>query len=191
VSSTLEKERLTRFAGRTVGLQNALQIPDRITFDDWFTLGRQIKTVVDASAWWIGDWLYHGQETYPDRYAQALELLTLEYGTLRNYAYVSGRIDVSRRRDTLSFAHHATVAPFPVPEQERWLDRAEAEGLTRDQLRQAIAGRGAEHSPLPIERLHLPVPPERFARWQQAAERSGQTVTDWAAGVLDAAAEAA
>ena len=41
----------------------------------------------------------------------------LDYQTLRNYAWVARRFAMSRRRDTLSFGHHAEVPALPEPEQ--------------------------------------------------------------------------
>jgi hypothetical protein len=43
-----------------------------------------------------------------------------------NYAWVARRFAMSRRRDTLSFGHHAEVAALPEPEQDFWLREAGA-----------------------------------------------------------------
>jgi hypothetical protein len=45
---------------------------------------------------------------------------------------------LSRRRDNLSFGHHATVAALPPPLQDEWLDRAERDDLSVMKLRQAV-----------------------------------------------------
>jgi hypothetical protein len=46
------------------------------------------------------------------------------YQTLRNYAVVARRLKLSRRRDNLSFQHHAEVCALGFEEQDRWLDLA-------------------------------------------------------------------
>jgi len=60
--------------------------------------------------WWLGDWLNYGERQYGEMYSQAIEEVNLDYGTLRNFKYVSSRIELSRRRDKLSWFHHREVA---------------------------------------------------------------------------------
>jgi hypothetical protein len=55
--------------------------------------------------------------------------------TLMNMAYVASRFETSGRREKLSFSHHAELAALPRDEQERWLDRAEFEGLSSRRIR--------------------------------------------------------
>jgi hypothetical protein len=50
-------------------------------------------------------------------------------------ASISGAFEPSRRRDDLTWSHHVAVAALPEEEQERWLDRAAAEGLSVADLR--------------------------------------------------------
>jgi hypothetical protein len=56
-------------------------------------------------------------------------------------AYVASRFEPSRRRPGLSFSHHAELAGLAPEDQELWLDRAEAGGLSvralRSELRKA------------------------------------------------------
>jgi hypothetical protein len=56
-------------------------------------------------------------------------------------AYVAGRFARERRRAELSFSHHAEVAALAPDEQEVWLERAQASGLSarasRRELRNA------------------------------------------------------
>jgi N6-adenosine-specific RNA methylase IME4 len=51
---------------------------------------------------------------------------------------VASRVETSRRREVLSWSHHKEVAALEPAEQDAWLDRAEAEGWTRMDLRSAI-----------------------------------------------------
>ena len=70
-------------------------------------------------------------------------------------AYVAGRYEPSRRRESLSFSHHAELAALSPADQELWLDRSEAGQLSvralRFELREArrrTALRAARHPEL-------------------------------------------
>ncbi len=93
-------------------------LPRPLPFEAWLAVGTQLAAVAASSAWCLGDWLAYGQAAYAGRYQEAIEQTGLEYQTLRNYAWVAGRFELSRRRDTLSFGHHAEVAALPEPEQD-------------------------------------------------------------------------
>jgi hypothetical protein len=70
-----------------------------------------------------------------------------ELGACMNAASVCRSIETSRRREVLSFSHHAEVAALPVKQQEKLLDRAEAEGMSTRNLRAEVAQtRAALHS---------------------------------------------
>ena len=70
-----------------------------------------------------------------------------ELGACMNAASVCRSNETSRRRELLSFSHHAEVAALPVKQQEKLLDRAEAEGMSTRNLRAEVAQtRAALHS---------------------------------------------
>jgi hypothetical protein len=168
-----------------------LNVPHTLSFDRWQSAGRQLSGIVESSAWCLGDWLVYGQRHYTDRYQLAIEAANLDYQTLRNYAWVARRFEMSRRRLTLSFQHHAEVASHPVAEQDEWLDRAEKFGWSRNQLRRRISEsrggrrqRGREMPVLP----RLQVPPDQVERWRVAAAQSGADFDRWIVSTLEAAA---
>lgn len=169
-----------------------LQIPDVLSFDEWERAGRQLAGVVDSSSWWLGDWLTYGKDHYSDRYLQGIRSAGLRYQTLRNYAWVARRFDMTRRRARLTFQHHAEVASLPTEEQDRWLLRAEELSWTTKQLRNALReARGAEPT---VASGTVPFRPsavarERYQRWNKAAEQSGVEVAEWVLTTLDSAAE--
>lgn len=109
-----------------------------MTYERWAEMGTLFGRILRASAWWIGDWLRFGETKWGEKYTQAIENTGLSYEGLRNIVSVCGRVELSRRRDNLSFAHHEVVAALPAQQQEEMLERAEAEGWTRNELRQAI-----------------------------------------------------
>jgi hypothetical protein len=170
-----------------------LHFRDDLPFDLWITLGRKILGISKASPWCIGDWLVYGQRSYGDRYKAALEATDFDYQTLRNYSWVSRRFAMSRRRDTLSFQHHAEVAALTEPEQDLWLDRAEKQSFKRNELRRHMASRRREaQEPVDsIVTVRLRVDPQREERWREAARASMQDLDAWIAAAADGAAETA
>jgi len=118
--------------------------PDRLTlqanlqYEEWEEIGKYLVNFEKCVKWWIGDWLAYGEMNYGETYKQAEKVTGLQYQTLANAKHTSGKIEVSRRRENLSHAHHQEVAPLSPEKQIRWLDKAEREGLSKSQLRQAI-----------------------------------------------------
>ncbi|HTZ25591.1 MAG TPA: LmbU family transcriptional regulator [Streptosporangiaceae bacterium] len=172
--------------------RTALSLPENLPLDSWKQIGEQIHIISDASAWWIGDWLRYGRDKYPDRYKRAIGETSLEYQTLRNYAWVAGRFDPSRRRDGLSFQHHLEVAALPQDQQDLWLERAERSRWSRNDLRAELRcyrDDPAGIHPLPMAAVQLRVPAERRQLWQDAAARAGLELQEWMSTALDLAAK--
>jgi len=167
-----------------------LRFPTEVTFDSWQRAGVQISRIVDSFAWCLGDWLVYGQQRYTDRYRTAIDAIGLDYQTLRNYASVARRVDLPRRRSTLSFQHHAEVAALPDLEQEAWLSRAEEGGWSRNQLRQHLqASRGDQSKGTMAATLpKMVVQKDRMAKWRMAAARSSSEFEQWVITALDQAA---
>jgi hypothetical protein len=176
--------------GRSTTRRTALTLPPGLPLVEWRHLGRQIFVIADSSAWWLGDWLIYGRNHYPDRYKRALAETSFDYQTLRNYAWVAGKFHPSRRRDKLSFQHHAEVAGMSVSEQDQWLTRAEQGRWTRSELRKQIrASRRAAAEGASASLVQMSVVPERRVRWQKAAEAVGLELMEWMVLMLDEAAE--
>jgi hypothetical protein len=169
-----------------------LRFPSSLTYDKWERAGVQLAGILDSSAWCLGDWLVCGQENYADRYVRAIDAAALDYQTLRNYAWVARRFPLSQRRVALSFQHHAEVASLDTAAADRWLDRAERAGWSRNELRRQLRGnrrgdpsQGAPNAPIPP----LPAARDRVDRWRAAARRSNDGLENWIVGILDRAAE--
>jgi hypothetical protein len=105
---------------------------------DWLRQGCWLGSLGRAVGWWIGDWLRYGNARYGERYAAAERITGYDRQTLMNMAYVASRVELSRRREVLSFSHHAEVAALPAAEQERWLELAGSAGLSVRMLRQMV-----------------------------------------------------
>jgi hypothetical protein len=106
-----------------------------IGLEEWSAGGRRFGEIGRCSQWWLGDWINYGNAKFGERYARAVRLTGYDAQSLMNMVYVASRFEISRRRENLSWSHHATLAALDVVEQERWLDRASAERLSVADLR--------------------------------------------------------
>lgn len=167
-----------------------LRFPKSMEYQSWERAGHQLTRIVDTSAWCLGDWVVYGETHFAERYRHAVDATGLDYGTLRNYASVARRIPLSRRRDTVSFQHHAEVVSLPVKEQEAWLNRAEALKWSRNQLRHHLKmARGKARDSAggsTVQRISFDA--ELVDRWRAAAEQTGSDFEAWVVSTLDAAA---
>lgn len=198
-----------------IGLQFTRQLP----FDSWLRIGRQLSAAINASSWCLGDWLAYGEAAYSGRYRDAVEHTSLDYQTLRNYAWVAKRFPLSRRRDNLSFGHHVEVAALPEPEQDFWLRKAQELGWSRNLLRRELrtslrersaaekdgddrahagpvadkpaADKPAGQKPAVADahRLELTLTSAQLALCRKAASREGLRIAEWAVQILSHAAD--
>ena len=131
---------LLSFVGTQATVQKSgMILPQNLSERSWEQIGTNLRELVNSSAWWLADWLIFGEATYGwRRYKEAIERTGLDYQTLRNYAWVARRFEHHRRRDSLSFAHHAEVTRLAPPEQDYWLRKAEQQKWSRNELRRAV-----------------------------------------------------
>ena len=186
-----------------------LVFPRQLPFEAWLGVGAQLSAVATSSAWCLGDWLIYGRAAYGGRYREAIGRTGLDYQTLRNYAWVAGRFELSRRRDTLSFGHHAELAALPGAEQDFWLRKAEEFGWStmrlRHEVRSSLAERAQEPAGLeppgtatppeggPEEghlTLRIKLTPGQLESCDRAARSQGMTLQAWAIRALEQAAQA-
>lgn len=166
---------------------------DGISLEEWADIGKKAIRVSEAIQWIVGDWLNFGykkfiealEENSPDRreigerYRIALECLPYEYGTLRNIAWISAQVPVSRRRDKLPFTHHQEVANLSPANQIKFLRLAEEKGWSRSKLRVEIRHENGEVET--DSEGQIPVQP--FTIWTTRARMilSREDVTCWPA----------
>ena len=113
-----------------------------LTREEWETYGSRLGTVTRSSSWWLGDWVRFGQRHYNDHKIEFASHITgYDEQTLRNFAYVAGRCEFSRRRENLSWSHHAEIAALEPDEQDRWLEEAAIQALSVRGLRQRVRTR--------------------------------------------------
>jgi hypothetical protein len=198
--------------------KTGLAFPRQFSFEKWLVIGQQLSSATVSLAWCLGDWMVYGETVFDGRYRQAIEQTSLDYQTLRNYAWVARRFPLSRRREGLSFAHHAEVAALPDHEQNFWLRKAETLGWSRNQLRRevrssleareggqpargskkpAAARSSSEEQPDPMpetesgwtkQSLELHFTPSQLKRYRKAASLASVSIEKWVTRALDQAA---
>ncbi|MFJ8057666.1 LmbU family transcriptional regulator [Streptomyces sp. NPDC096142] len=143
-----QRDVLLPFVGNQATVQKSgMTFPQDLSQRSWERIGAGLRELTNSTVWWLADWLIFGESTYGlGRYREAIERTGLDYQTLRNYAWVARRFEHHRRRDSLSFAHHAEVTRLSPPEQDYWLRRAEQQKWSRNELRRAVrAGLAEQH----------------------------------------------
>lgn len=117
-----------------------LDLPDDLPQERFVEVLRSLGAISRGHQWWIGDALCYAESHYGDEGTfQAAEELGLEPHTLTNYRWVASSVDRKRRREQLSWSHHAEVARLGPKAQGEVLDRAIAEAWTVRQLREHVA----------------------------------------------------
>jgi hypothetical protein len=104
-----------------------------------FGLRLRVKQIGERETIWsIADALNHGEEHWSEEYSQALDPNSSSPKTAGNWMRVTKKFIPSRRREKLSFSHHAAVYNLPELDQDKMLDEAEQEGYSVGQLRKRV-----------------------------------------------------
>ena len=151
---------------------------ESLDFAEWIGYGRRLGLMSRGAQWWIGDWLRFGNIQYRGRYMNASKVTGYDTQTLMNLSYVAARIEVSRRREKLSWSHHAEVAALPPEEQDRWLEFAESERLSVRSLRAHLRFRASHAQSEPTSgdsegEVLCPRCGHRFAALPEGASHAG------------------
>lgn len=106
--------------------ETAWRPPNDMTEDEWLIAGMVFGRLDRAVQWWIGDWWAFGEHRYGDRRAavEGPDWTGPSFQTCMNAATVCRAFGTSRRREVLSFKHHAEVAALPAHTADRLLDSA-------------------------------------------------------------------
>jgi hypothetical protein len=181
--------------------RSGLRLPRQLRFERWLGVGRELAAASTSAAWCLGDWLAFGEKAYPGRYRHAIAQTSLDYQTLRNYVWVARQFTMSRRRDTLTFGHHAEVAALPEPEQDFWLRKAEEHQWPvkelRRQVRASLADRSADQDDARpgqdredwvLLSLQIRLSPRQLEDCRAAANNANLSIEAWTAMVLEHAA---
>src|SRR3954453_7640711 len=156
-----------------------------LEFEAWREFGVKLGAYGNATAWCLGDWLVFGRMKYGRRYKDAIAETGLDYQTLRNYAMGARRFEPSRRRQDLTFQHHAEVCPLDDDSQDNWLARAAALGWSRNELRRHLRAALTPDAAASVEVVKLTIESARANRWRQAAAEGNLDLDVWSLQILD------
>jgi hypothetical protein len=133
-----------------------LRLAEDLPIARWSDIGRKLVRMDQVTKWWLGDWAAFGLRKY-GQLKEFAEANGVSYQTLRNLAWVSEKVELSRRRDNVDWSKHAEVAALPAKEQAKWLGKAEEMPVVelRRQIRQSGAkeGHNALESDGPVMRF--------------------------------------
>lgn len=139
VAVAQEKESLVLTAAYN---ETSLSLQAGLSYEEWESEGHVLSQMTRCLAWWWGDWLNYGESNYGEAYSQAITLTGKDYSTVSHWKWVADKVEVWRRRQSLSWAHHREVAKLEPAEQEKWLNIADEERLTRKDFRERLRGDG-------------------------------------------------
>jgi Domain of unknown function (DUF4326) len=127
--------------------ETALELPEKLTFEQWKEIGRGLGRMERSTQWWIGDWWVF--EKFED--GERKEVVNSEawdgpsFQACMDNGSVCRKFDTSRRREVLSFEHHREVLSLPIDEADRLLDwceeplrNGENRPRTRSELREQV-----------------------------------------------------
>ncbi|MBF8297402.1 MAG: hypothetical protein HW395_59 [candidate division NC10 bacterium] len=162
----------------------ALPVVVTSSFQWWLEEGQKLGRVARCFQWAIAAWVLDGERQWGDRATQAAcEATGLAPQTVLNILSVARAFPDSRRREALSFGHHAALTALPPAEQDRLLDLAEKAALSVTALRREAAGaRHGRSSP------NAPIPPmtrtfEMMAERVRAGEPWEDVLADYELGI--------
>lgn len=124
-----------------------LKLSEDLPMERWAEIGRELCRTDQVMKWWIGDWAAFGLKKY-GQLKEFAEANGFNYQTLRNLAWVSEKVELSRRRDNLEWSKHAEVAALEPKAQEQWLAKAEKEELPVVEIRRQIRQSQGENNAL-------------------------------------------
>ena len=117
--------------------ENHLVAEGEPSFDEWVACGDALKRIEASVMFWLGDWWRVGEHRYGESASQAADI-GYAVQTMMNAAWVCGKIEPSRRRESLTFGHHEAVASLEPAQQDEILTRAETEQMSVRDVRHAV-----------------------------------------------------
>jgi hypothetical protein len=115
-----------------------LNVTVKLSYEDWFKLGKTLQIVHRSVLFWIGDWLLFGEQNWGEKFSQAIDATGYSVETLRNAHWVSSRVESVRRNNALTWSHHQQIASLEPCEQDKFLHAAAQNGWGVRELRAAV-----------------------------------------------------
>ena len=118
--------------------KTGLKFNEKLSFEEWQEVGKQLQKIHGSIQWWIGDWLNFGERKYGEMYTQAIEETGLDYSTLTTYKSVSGVFESCPRGQNLSWSAHRELASAPEGKRVELLERANEEKMTSREVKEIV-----------------------------------------------------
>lgn len=118
--------------------KTGLKFSEKLSFDQWQEVGKQLQKIHGSIQWWIGDWLNFGEKKYGETYTQAIEETGLDYDTLTSYKWVAGAFESCPRGQNLSWSAHREIASAPEDKRVELLEKANEEKLTSREVKELV-----------------------------------------------------
>lgn len=140
-----------------------------LAFSGWIQQGQRLGKISRGAQWWLGDWLAYGTNKYGETYVKAARITGYDVQSLMNMTYVASRFEISRRRENVTWSHHATLAALAPADQDAWLERVVGDRLSVSCLRTELRAWSRE-APSP-----QPAPPDDAAAAAVACPACGHS----------------
>jgi hypothetical protein len=157
---------------------------------EWEAHLAQLARGLNQRQWEIADAIIEAKVEWGDKYTAAVRITGKNEKTLRKWVTVARKFESSRRRDNLTFGHHAVVASKKPDDQEKWLTKADKKGWTVDDLRREISESTDRPEMDAPERIVVMVPRGTYPAFIDAVEVRGQAeaemkkaVANWLLGL--------
>lgn len=105
---------------------------------EWRTIGKTLFRLHDSLQIILGDWLTQGERIHGKTYEEIADEFGRKRKTLYNWKYVMSSVDISLRRENLSYKHYMIVAPMDYDKQALWLGKASENKWGASKMQDAI-----------------------------------------------------
>lgn len=117
--------------------RKGLDAPQDVEESELDELGYRLAEISKTIGWWIGDWANKYPGEHGEKYTALADKFGLAEHTVKNKAWLSRSVEMSRRRDELSEGHHDAVASLDPDDQDDLLQQAVENGWSVKEIRQA------------------------------------------------------
>jgi hypothetical protein len=120
------------------------RVPARMGWEEWVNRVHNIGLLKRRVAWYIGDLLLYGEETFGEKAWQEIEAMGYSEGALGNMKYVAKRFPPEERSAELPWSTYQAIAPFQKREREKLVTQALAGEINRAGIRALSAAASSE-----------------------------------------------
>jgi hypothetical protein len=123
--------------GASTGMAPLGRVPPEGHMDhpQWVAVGLRLGEISRSNQWWRGGWLRLSSAKLGTKYVKAAMGASYHVRRLADMASLAACFEMSRRRDDLTWSHHAVVEVLDPDEQDRSFETSAAERPSVAELR--------------------------------------------------------